>query len=125
VQPRTLKSAPPVLFLPATEVVVSGCSAGGLAVYLHVDGVAEVLQGSGAKVRGLAGQPNPTVTATASETETHRSMLVAHPPPHPLESICLDYLPRGDPSEEPWTRMEAWVYLCGRGVGTRTILNRV
>ncbi len=40
--------------LYATDVVVSGCSAGGLSVYLHLDEVAALFQGRGTKVRGLA-----------------------------------------------------------------------
>lgn len=38
----------------ATDVVVSGCSAGGVAVYLHIDKWADALKGSKARVRGLA-----------------------------------------------------------------------
>lgn len=41
----------------ATDVIVSGCSAGGLAVYLHVDEVADMFKGKpDVKVRGLAGR---------------------------------------------------------------------
>ena len=40
--------------LEATEVVLAGCSAGGLAVYLHIDEVAAMFQNT-TKVRGLAG----------------------------------------------------------------------
>jgi hypothetical protein len=41
--------------LEASDVVVAGCSAGGLSVYLHVDEVAARFTGrAGARVRGLA-----------------------------------------------------------------------
>ena len=53
---RLTRLVPVSWALTATDVVVSGCSAGGLAVYLHIDEIADLFKGKETKVRGLAGR---------------------------------------------------------------------
>lgn len=86
----------------ATEVVLSGCSAGGMACYLHCDYVAEYVQGKSPGVRSAcicdAGifRDVPTVEGKQIMRERYTDMVAGMN--SSLPENCLKSPPAGDPA---------------------------